>query len=85
METKMEMHTPQSLRAIHGLDVRPRRRSSALRRWLSHMARRIRETNRRRRNDKMLMTMSDRDLGDIGLSRADLSAIRHGRRRPRRR
>ncbi len=31
----MEMHTRQSLRAIHGLDVRPRRRPSAVRRWWS--------------------------------------------------
>jgi len=80
----MEMHTPQSLYAIHGLDGRPRRRS-VLRRCLSIIARRIRESKRRGRDDKMLMAMSDRDLRDIGLTRADLSTIRHGRRRARRR
>jgi uncharacterized protein YjiS (DUF1127 family) len=85
METTMEMHTPDSLRAIHGSDVRPRRRSRFLHRWLSRIGRQVRDARRRQHDDRMLMAMSDRKLRDIGLTNADISAARHNRHQALRR
>ncbi len=80
----MEMHTRESLRAIHGIDGAARDPFS-VGAWLSRVAKRMREAARRRRDHAILLEKSDRDLADIGLTRGDvLHAARHGGKLARR-
>ena len=66
----MELHTPDSLRSIHGLDIGPRRKSR-LWRWIEDLIARLLEAGRRRADYERLLEMSDRELRDIGISRSD--------------
>ena len=79
----MEMHTRASLHAIHGIDGRVRAPFS-FRAWLSKVVKRIREAERRQRDYELLMRMSDHELSDIGMTRADVYAFQHGWRPTRR-
>jgi len=85
MEMKMEMHTRASLRAIHGIDA-PVRAPLNFGAWLSKLAKRMREAERWRRDYAILMAKTDRELSDIGLTRADVTAgFEYGRWPSRRR
>ncbi|RDJ22018.1 DUF1127 domain-containing protein [Bosea caraganae] len=85
----MEMHTPQSLHAIHGIGDQPRRGSAS--RWLGSCARQIarirlaitRELATRRAAAE-LERMDERALNDIGLQRADIKQAIHWMRANRR-
>ncbi len=70
----MEMHTRESLQAIHGIDVQVRPPFS-LRAWLLKLTRRLEEAQRFRRDYETLMAKTDRDLRDIGLTRFDVVAF----------
>ncbi|MEM7528064.1 MAG: DUF1127 domain-containing protein [Pseudomonadota bacterium] len=78
----MEMHTPASLRQLHGLDAVSRRapRHRALTvfwRWLAERYLMVRRAQANRRAYARLLNMSDRELKDIGLSRdAIVEALR---------
>lgn len=78
----MEMHTGASLRAIHGIDGSIRAPFS-FGAWLSRLAKRMREAERLRRDYRILMAMEDRELSDIGLTRADVIAAFERRPLPR--
>jgi len=76
----MEMHTHASLRAIHGFDA-DRRTASALVTWLSAALRHMQDTHRRQRDYAVLLEKTERELTDIGLTRADVvAAVKHGTR-----
>lgn len=75
----MEMHTSESLRATHGLDVRASAGASLID-WVSGLLSRMREAGRLRRDYELLMSKSERELDDIGLTRADvIAAFEYGR------
>jgi uncharacterized protein YjiS (DUF1127 family) len=75
----MEMHTRASLLATHGIDGRARAHFS-LGAWLSKLLKRMDEAGRLRRDYQLLMAKSDRELSDIGLTRADvIVGIKSGR------
>lgn len=77
----MEMHTARSLREIHGIEIEPRpartlgQRVHALLDWVA-------ERERDYRDGQRLLEMTDRELADIGLTRADV--LYHRGRRLRR-
>jgi uncharacterized protein YjiS (DUF1127 family) len=84
---KMEMHTRASLQATHGIDGRARA-PFGLGAWLARLVKRMLDAQRKRRDYAILMAKSDRELDDIGLTRADVIAgfeygrwpTRHGSR-----
>lgn len=69
----MEFHTAHSLLRVHGLSDIPRR-PNALRRRFDAFLDRMREAAQRHLDRERLMAMSERELADIGLLRADLIA-----------
>ena len=75
----MEMHTRASLQAIHGFDGGLRAPFS-FRVWLSKLLKRMQEADCRQRDYETLMAKDDRELSDIGLTRADVvEAFAHKR------
>jgi uncharacterized protein YjiS (DUF1127 family) len=83
-EIQMEMHTHASLRAIHGFDGSIRVPTS-LGALFSRLLQRLQEAARRRHDYDTLMAKDDRDLRDIGLTRADVVDAFSNRRPPARR
>jgi len=79
METKMEMQTREALKALLGIETDYRRRSG-LRAWAAGMLERLGRAAARRRDYAILMRKSERELADIGLTRADVIAARYGYR-----
>lgn len=73
----MELHTPQSLLSVHGFADYPHR-PGALRRYVMAFVERLREAHQRSLDREKLMSMSERDLADIGLVRADVVSAYHG-------
>ncbi|MEJ8572518.1 DUF1127 domain-containing protein [Microbaculum marinum] len=74
----MEMHTNASLRAVHGFDGSVHARFG-LRAWLAGVLKHMRDVRRRRRDYDLLLDKTERELNDIGLTRADVvDAVRHG-------
>jgi len=69
----MEMHTPASLRAIHGIDA-PVRAPLNVGAWLAKLAKRVSDAGRFRRDYETLIAKTDRELSDIGLTRGDVIA-----------
>lgn len=84
MEMKMEMHTPDSFRAIHGLDIRPRRRAP-LRRWFSSLVQCAQDATRGRRAYKRLNGTMRPEPRDGVQERADFRAINLDRQQAMRR
>lgn len=81
----MEMHSSQSLYAIHGISLpaKARRRPGLLRRLLAAMARmgsRIDSELRARAASVELMALSDRQLADIGIFRSEIDKVVRGQR-----
>ena len=80
----MEMHTHASLRAIHGIDGGASTPFSLVT-WLSAALRHMQDTHRRQRDYAVLLEKTERELTDIGLTRADVvAAVKHGSRLTRR-
>jgi uncharacterized protein YjiS (DUF1127 family) len=78
MEFKMEMHTHASLRVIHGLDGGTPAPFSLVT-WLSGVLTHLQEAQRRQRDYEILLAKTERELTDIGLTRADVvAAVKHG-------
>ncbi len=76
----MEMHTHASLRAIHGLDAGTPTPFSLVT-WLSGVLTHLQEAQRRQRDYEILLEKTERELTDIGLTRADVAAaVKHGAR-----
>ena len=76
----MEMHSPQSLYAVHGISIRARTRSRS--RWtsllfaiLSQLAASLTAELRARRAAAELAAMDDRMLRDIGVSRSEIERV----------
>ena len=67
----MDMHTKPSLRLTQGIEF-GREGAISFRRWLLRRFWLEREAIRRRRDLERLMTMSPRELNDIGLSRSEV-------------
>jgi uncharacterized protein YjiS (DUF1127 family) len=67
----MEMHTYDSLRAVHGLDGR-KGNGTCLKRIFSRLLKRIKEAHGRQRDYGLLITRSNHELRDIGLTRNDV-------------
>ena len=80
----MEMHTYASLRAIHGIDG-SRRVPNSLGAWFSRLVKPLLEAERRQHDYETLMAKDDRELRDIGLTRADVVEAFAHKRRPVRR
>src|SRR5262249_5120462 len=75
----MEMHSPQSLYAVHGISIgkRPRSRSrwtSFLPAILSKLTASLKAELRARRAIAELAGMDDRMLRDMGISRSEINA-----------
>ncbi len=76
----MEMHTHASLRAVHGFDGGTRTPVSLVA-WLSSALTQMQQAQRRQRDYAILLEKTERELTDIGLTRADVvAAVKHGAR-----
>lgn len=75
------MDAEETLGSTRGLEARGHRPIPTCH-WLSALIAWLRDVSRRRRDQRLLLAMSERELNDIGLSRADGSAFSG---RPRRR
>ena len=82
----MEMHTAQSLKAIHGIDVNGHTREvqvlSSLKGLILRICQRVKEEVEYRKAEAALMELSDEHLSDMGIARCEIETkVRNGRRR----
>jgi len=73
----MEFHTSTSLRSVHGLDVAAER-PLGIRSWIGAIIAHFRDAARKRRDYQRLLSMSDAELRDIGVTRTDVLCAYHG-------
>jgi uncharacterized protein YjiS (DUF1127 family) len=82
----MEMHTAQSLKAIHGIDVNARigevQVLSFLKDLIVRIGQRVRDEVEYRKAEAALMELSDEHLRDMGIARCEIETkVRKGRHR----